>query len=469
MSEYDRSASRVTRSHLKTLLRLDLRGLYLSRNDSALIDLAYRIGMRFEKIGRKRRQFRIMGCPPLNMWMIFYPPRPDNAAQLIHHVFLRGLWRERGLLGRLSLAIGVLIWSIPVNIVAIAWMTAINGRAVARVQNKSVARLMLEQLHLAFAHNILAPWYFQFDLHDDSKRQRAGEYLHRFELKGGLFHMVNRNHRKDRKSPLKDKAAFRDACAVAGLPTLQEVGIARDGTIVDRFGTHVKLPAFDLFIKPHVGRGGMGAEQWVHSDAERWRSARGQELSTDALVQHLIDLSKTGPYLIQRRAVPHVAIADLSNGALPTVRVLTIKGQGDTWEPVAALFRMAVGANRTVDNFHAGGIAANVDLASGMLGPATDIGLTPDMGWLHNHPDGGAVIVGRVLPYWSEVLALARRAHSVFSEKLVAGWDIAILAGGPALVEGNGAPDTDMHQRVSGEPLGSGKFGTLFANYLLPQ
>ena len=103
-------------------------------------------------------------------------------------------------------------------------------------------------------------------------------------------------------------------------------------------------------------------------------------------------------------------------------------------------FGWRVGANRTVDNFHAGGIAANIDLVTGTLGRATDIGLTPDIGWLDRHPDDGGVITGRVLPFWSEVLALARRAHLVFNQRLVAGWDIAILADGPVLVEGNWRP-----------------------------
>jgi hypothetical protein len=36
---------------------------------------------------------------------------------------------------------------------------------------------------------------------------------------------------------------------------------------------------------------------------------------------------------------------------------------------------MAIGNNTTVDNFHAGGIAAPVDLRTGALGRATDVGL----------------------------------------------------------------------------------------------
>jgi hypothetical protein len=35
------------------------------------------------------------------------------------------------------------------------------------------------------------------------------------------------------------------------------------------------------------------------------------------------------------------------------------------------------------------------------------------------------------------------------------------------LVEGNAAADTDIHQRVSGLPLGSGKFGEMFLPLLL--
>ena len=87
----------------------------------------------------------------------------------------------------------------------------------------------------------------------------------------------------------------------------------------------------------------------------------------------------------------------------------------------------------------------------------------PDIG---SQSDVGGAITGRNLPFWPEVLALARRAHSVFNQRLVAGWDIAILADGPVLVEGNSAPDTDIHQRVSGLPLGESPFAILLVSHL---
>jgi hypothetical protein len=137
-----------------------------------------------------------------------------------------------------------------------------------------------------------------------------------------------------------------------------------------------------------------------------------------------------------------------------------------SYEAVCALFRMAVGDNRQVDNFHAGGIAAPIDVASGRLGAATDWGLRPRHGWKSHHPDTGGPIEGRILPLWAETRALAERAHAAFADRHIVGWDMAILEDGPAIVEANGGPDTDMHQRVSREPLGNQRFGELMAFHL---
>jgi hypothetical protein len=119
-----------------------------------------------------------------------------------------------------------------------------------------------------------------------------------------------------------------------------------------------------------------------------------------------------------------------------------------------------------VDNFHAGGILAKVDLRTGVLGRATDgaMALGPGTGWCERHPQTGGQILGRRLPFWPEVLDLARRAHATaFSDHVLIGWDIAILDDGPRLVEGNKGPDLDLVQRSHGEPLGNARFGQLLA------
>jgi len=123
--------------------------------------------------------------------------------------------------------------------------------------------------------------------------------------------------------------------------------------------------------------------------------------------------------------------------------------------------RMAIGGNVTVDNIHAGGIAAAVDIEAGTLGPASNLGDDAALGWLDCHPDTGGKILGRTLPLWADVLKLARWAHCAFADRVVIGWDIAILVEGPTLVEGNSGPDVDLMQRPLRRGIGQGRFAEL--------
>jgi hypothetical protein len=70
------------------------------------------------------------------------------------------------------------------------------------------------------------------------------------------------------------------------------------------------------------------------------------------------------------------------------------------------------------------------------------------------------------LPFWRETLDLASRAHAAFSDRVLIGWDVAILKDGPVLVEGNAGADVDIVERTHGEPLGDSRFGRLIAFHL---
>jgi hypothetical protein len=135
-------------------------------------------------------------------------------------------------------------------------------------------------------------------------------------------------------------------------------------------------------------------------------------------------------------------------------------------ELIGAVLRMAIGTNVTVDNVHAGGIAAAVDLDEGRLDQATHMGMDARRGWIDRHPDTGGLITGRLLPMWDEVRELVLRAHSAFNDWVVVGWDVAILADGPCLVEGNNGPDVDLIQRPLRTAFGESRLGQLIAFHL---
>jgi hypothetical protein len=292
--------------------------------------------------------------------------------------------------------------------------------------------------------------------------ERALGYLTRGETKHGAYVLMAKA--RVSSSPLGDKEEFARFCAerqVNALPVLLSV---HDGEV--RHWSAATLPQSDLFVKPVHGRGGRGAERWDYAGNGLYRRASGEILPAGQLLDRLRAISGFRAYLVQERARNHPAMRDLSNGALNTVRMISCLNEHDEPELIGAVLRMAVGDNVTVDNVHAGAIAAGVELAEGRLGQATYMGVDTALSWVDHHPDTGAQITGRILPMWNELCDLVHRAHSVFDDWVVIGWDVAITAEGPRLVEGNSGPDIDLIQRPLRMAFGDTRLGELLAFHL---
>ena len=316
---------------------------------------------------------------------------------------------------------------VPGLLLSALWFTWRNGAIVARRSGRSILAQFADQLRLFVRAGILPPWYYIFSLHEPGARARARSFLNRCETKRGVYRLLRAAFRSI--SPLDDKIAFDERCRAHQLAVVPVVMTFRGG----KPSGDDHLPPADLFAKPARGRGGRGAERWDHVGSDRYRDLAGRELAGPALVERLRRKSRDRAWLIQRRLTNHPAIADLSNGALSTVRALTCLDERGRPELVAAVFRMAIGANRTVDNIHAGGIAAAVDLARGTLSDASDLGMDARLGWLDRHPETGGRIAGRALPLWGELCELAVRAHRAFDDRVMIGWDIGLTASGPDL------------------------------------
>jgi hypothetical protein len=451
---------------LRDVLRADVPAIYgaLARDEAGrdrLVRRTYRFVHWLERGSPRDVQAYIVTPVPL-LWA--WRAGDGTWASRIHIHYLRALWREQSASRKAGLLLALLAWP-PIVLAMIAWSSWLNGGMVRRRCGKSVTRQAIEQLWFAARFGMLPPWYYMFEMFDPAQQPKALHYIHRYELKNGLLQILRRGIPSARRSPTQNKVAFLRRCGKAGIRTLPNLAVLKAGKLHLHKGTRDQLLGQDLFVKPARGRGGEGAGLWQR-DGDGYRLQDGPPLSAGGLLKHLSALSKTKTLLVQPRARNHLAVADLSNGALCTARIVTMRTETGGHQAVCALFRMAVGDNRQVDNFHAGGIAAPIDVATGRLGAATDWGLRPRHGWKTHHPDTGGLIDGRVLPLWAETRALAERAHAAFDDRHIVGWDMAILEDGPAIVEANGGPDTDMHQRVSREPLGSQRFGELMAFHL---
>ena len=155
-----------------------------------------------------------------------------------------------------------------------------------------------------------------------------------------------------------------------------------------------------------------------------------QDYSPLTLIEYMIKrkYDMTEEYVVQ-----HPSLMALSPSGLNTVRVFTQLHKGKV-DFLGARLRVSV--NSAVDNMAAGNLAASIDMETGVVnGPAVYSDITKEDKKVH--PVTGMAITGFVIPHWNEVIEIAKRAALHEPENRSVGWDIAITAKEPELIEGN--------------------------------
>jgi hypothetical protein len=378
---------------------------------------------------------------------------------ILRRAYARRYWRPTGWPERARLGLALILWPFVVAGLQVAF-TLKNGGDIARRFHRPVHRQFVDQLKLYLGAGVLPPWYYIFELHRRPSAEYARDFIYRWESKRGFLALLKEGNREP-SSELNDKAKFDEHCRQHQIRTAPLLGVLTGGKI-----EYCVAPAefeTDLFVKPVAGRGGKGAQRWDCAAPGNSQSPGGERLSREMLYARLREQSRDVPLLVQQRLRNHAVLEPLNNGALSTVRVLTCLNERGEPELVGAAMRMAIGSNHVVDNLHAGGIATAVDLETGVLGPASNLGADSALGWMDHHPVSGAPINGVELPMWKEVREFALRAHRAFADRVLVGWDIAITPDGPIMIEGNSSPDLDIMQRFVRGGLMAARLGVLLA------
>lgn len=401
-------------------------------------------------------------APPL----LFAFRRTENGQALgVRQVCSRILWRNLTLSQRLAAISLIVFWplammgNVPLHLYR-------YGAGVRNASGKSRLRQCLDQVALIFRHRLAPKHYYRFRLYRPDLLSQAEHVLMRNQTDGFVYPLLQAAQNA-KAQPLRDKLGFAEFCAANGLPHVPTIlAFARRKELRPSRPSKEPSDDIDLFVKPIHGSRGTRAELWRHTGGRQYRSADGRQIDRQGLLAHVAALSKDRSMLVQPALRNHPALLDLTSGALCTMRLVSWRNEAGEFEVTNAILRMPVDPASSVDNFHAGGIAAPIDLATGTLGRATDLGQAADIVWHDVHPFTGAAITGRALPMWRDTLDLAKRAHRAFHRHIVVGWDIAVLETGPCLIEGNESPGVGTLQRAAGVPLGNQRFGQIMAFHL---
>lgn len=148
--------------------------------------------------------------------------------------------------------------------------------------------------------------------------------------------------------------------------------------------------------------------------------------------------------VVEEYVVQHPDMSALYPTSVNTIRVVTISSNsapvspdGNYLEIPYTTVRIGGGISSIVDNFHSGGMAAGIDMETGIIN-TNAVNEKSDV--FTSHPVTGTVFKGFKIPYYNEVLDFVTNACKEFNVEGAIGWDIAIAKDGPVLIEINQSP-----------------------------
>ncbi len=348
-------------------------------------------------------------------------------------------------------------WSVRV-VMTLSWP---SGALVDTIYNlrimqgldrpQGVARMLLRGAHmfaLALSENVPPFEYVAYRLHDRARRDRISEYFYWNE--SYIFNYLNDRNGAD-NADVQDKGRFAEICQKFDLPCITTLAIYQGGRQVAP--EQEFLPDQPcLWVKDLAGSQGRGAGQWWLKDGS-YRDADGNIRTPSELVASW----RSRNCLVQPCLFNHPDLECLSDGTLADIRIITGIAPDGAVQIISHQITLPWG-----------GFASR---------PYSVLGILDGNGWIaHTYTYSGELIdrhsgtdvlmANVVVPFWREAQELVMCAHrQAFSRFVFLGWDVAITADGPVLIETNSGPGVYHHQLVDDVPFGHTAFAAIAAQY----
>ncbi len=193
-----------------------------------------------------------------------------------------------------------------------------------------------------------------------------------------------------------------------------------------------------LIGKPLEGSSGQGILKFTEED---WKDGPA------AFKQLMLD---KGIGILEEMVVQHHLMAEMCPTSVNTCRIATLLG--DKQQGIVYAF-LRIGNGKVMDNVDCGGMAARIDVDTGML---KTVGADKQGNTFEKHPMTGTPIVGFTIPYWEEAKQMCLKAAQKVPQMRFVAWDVAITEDGPTFIEGNSFPSHAIPQFAAHYPDGIG-------------
>ena len=296
-----------------------------------------------------------------------------------------------------------------------------NLRKIADRENKNFAKLVLDTGNCVFRYGFCLSDYLNYKLYDKNSKERKKYVSTRTENK--FYEKVSPSAYKQRYTVkpnfLKDFKKYTKRDFV--VPTEENY---------EEFNNF--LEKHKVFMsKPYDGLGGADVKK------EYTQNISNRKEYFDECIKNRI--------FLEELVVQHPEMNKLCDKSVNTMRIMTFNNHGKS-QIIWMGLRVGNGIN-SIDNFHAKGMAVNIDMDTGKLvGNAID----KDLNEYEKHPVTHIKFDSFQIPCFEEAKKMVLEASLESDKILVVGWDVAISDKGPVIIEGNRRPGVDIVQVLSG-------------------
>ena len=296
-----------------------------------------------------------------------------------------------------------------------------NLKKVAKKENKNFIRLVFDTGYCVFRYGFGLTDYLNYKLYNKNGKERK-KYLST-KIENKFYETVSPSAYKKRYTVKPDFLAdFKKY-------TKRDFIVPKEDNYQDfeKF-----LDSHEVFMsKPYDGLGGADVKK------EYTKNITNRKEYFENCIKNRI--------FLEELVIQHPEMNKLCDKSVNTMRIMTFNNHGKP-EILWMGLRVGNGVN-AIDNFHAKGMAINIDMETGkLIGKAID----KDLNEYEEHPVSHIKFDGFQIPCLEEAKKMVLEACLESDKILVVGWDVAISDKGPVIIEGNRRPGFDIVQVLSG-------------------
>jgi len=299
-------------------------------------------------------------------------------------------------------------------------------------KGKSGFAAFVDCLYLFFVLKVVPRNYYLFGFNEKS-REEFKEYMDEPVAPLLRTRLYETLWNSSYSSLVNDKYIFHCLCRYHGIPVPEVYGIYANGVFKgDESGLAqvMEREALDrVILKPLRGMQGKG----IYFALREGAGIRVEPVLPPAGVGTSNGLE--GEFIVQEVIAQHPSLDLINPYCLNSIRIITLLTRDNDVKFLASMLRTNSG-KIPIDNFSLGGIVIKIDMETGRL-KAPGFMKRRTISRITDHPLTGTPLEGFQLPYWNELKEAVAKAQKVFGQLKAIGWDLAVTAGGPVIIEGN--------------------------------